>query len=282
MTIAAIIIAVALLLGLAKLLSPQKVGRDEDGLVAVPPPDSPRRAPHSEPEIPKRRPERAVCALPVSLESCPLPDAPEIAPTIAVSNRLRLAAIVDVETTGFSKADEIIEIAVALIAFDPDAHVIAGIADSYFGRREPGVAINRFARRVHGLTVEDLAGHQIDTEKVVRLMSGAEFIIAHNAPFDRRFMVGMLPMCDGMDWRCSMASIDWGTSASKKLEDVAFGMGIPQSKLHRASTDVATVVQILGTNNAQGALHLTEMLEVCEPKPTKPQRARAKRKVSGS
>jgi len=275
MTIAAIILAVALLLGIAKLLSPRKVEPDDGGLAVVPPPDSPRHAPHSQAEIPKHVPVRAVCALPVSLERRPLPDTPEIAATIAVSERLRLAAIIDVETTGFSKADEVIEIAVALIAFDPDTHGIAGIADSYFGRREPGVAINRFARGVHGLTVEDLAGHQIDTEKVVRLMSSAEFIIAHNAPFDRRFMVGLLPVCDGMDWRCSMASIDWGTSTSKKLEDVALGMGIPQSKRHRASTDVATVVQILATKNAQGALHLTEMLEFYEPKPKKAHKRKA-------
>src|SRR5665213_525850 len=60
--------------------------------------------------------------------------------------RLRLAAVIDVETTGLSSEDEVIELAISLIEFHSETYLVTRVIDSYTGRREPSVPINPFAR----------------------------------------------------------------------------------------------------------------------------------------
>ncbi len=87
------------------------------------------------------------------------------------------AAIVDVETTGISGRDEIIEIAVLLFSFDRETGLFLSRDDYYQGYQEPSFEIDAGATAIHGLTRENLRGKNIDKGKERELLGAAEQII---------------------------------------------------------------------------------------------------------
>lgn len=100
-----------------------------------------------------------------------------------------IAGFVDVETTGLSpRYDEVVELALVLFAFDRQTGGIVGIVDEYVGLREPGRSIPRDASEVHGLTMDGVRGCCLDCGVIERLIARAEFLVAHNASFDRGFV----------------------------------------------------------------------------------------------
>ena len=124
-----------------------------------------------------------------------------------------VAAFVDCETTGLAQHDELIELAVILFCFDRTNAAICGIVDSYSGLREPMVEINPFAARTHHITPDTLAGKTLDGERVESILERAEFFIAHNAAFDRRFVVKLFPKRTG-----SAGYVRWLMSIGKVTE----------------------------------------------------------------
>lgn len=118
-----------------------------------------------------------------------------------VDKRCGLAAFVDVETTGLStRSDEVVELAIALFAFDRDTGEIKGIVDEYSGLRDPGRPIPGSATGVHGIRDCDVKGKRLDDEQVLRLMDRAEFLVAHNESFDRPFVERLYPEAAGKTW----------------------------------------------------------------------------------
>lgn len=99
---------------------------------------------------------------------------------------------IDVETTGLSHADRIVSFAaVQLQASDVARDAIT--TDFLHFACAPGRPCHPMARRVHGLTDAFLASHrpfEARAQEVARMLSGANLIIAHNAAFDMRFVMG--------------------------------------------------------------------------------------------
>ena len=68
-----------------------------------------------------------------------------------------VAAVIDVETTGLDVTrDDVVELAIALFAYDPDTGRIVAILDAYSGLRDPGKPIPRKATAVHGICDNDV------------------------------------------------------------------------------------------------------------------------------
>ena len=57
-------------------------------------------------------------------------------------NPIQKAAIIDVETTGLSAGDEVVELTAILFSFNRDTGEKVEILDEYSGLREPGCAIS--------------------------------------------------------------------------------------------------------------------------------------------
>lgn len=109
--------------------------------------------------------------------------------TPQVGEQCGLAAFVDVETTGLSpQSDEVVEFATALFAFDRTSGRIKGVVDEYVGLRDPGRPIPAKVTEVHGIRDHDVRGKRLDDGRILELMSQAEFLVAHNAPFDSGFV----------------------------------------------------------------------------------------------
>lgn len=177
---------------------------------------------------------------------------------------LGYASFLDVETTGFSpRADEIVELAIVLFEFNYADGTITEVVDSYSGLREPSVPIHPGASRVHGLTIDDLRGECLDAERVRALMAQTEFLIAHNASFDRPFVCRIFPEADAKPWVCSCREIPWRRYGfgSARLQELTRARGIRAQQRHRALDDVMDAIELLRqTNSITGTTFFSELV----------------------
>lgn len=181
-----------------------------------------------------------------------------------VDPNCHLAAVVDVETTGLSPAvDEIIEICVILFSFSPDSAEIRGTIDRYSGLREPRVGIHPAAQEIHGLSLEELRGHKLDEERLSNLFRRADFLIAHNASFDRSFVTRLFPEARDRPWLCSMRGIDWVASgcAGRSLDLLRTHFRLETAEHHRAAADAAVTLELLSTRDSTGRPFFGYLLE---------------------
>lgn len=168
-----------------------------------------------------------------------------------------VAGCIDVETTGlYPGFDEIIELALVLFSYDRQG--ITGIIDSYCGLREPLVEISSGAFRVHGLTKEDLQGERLDLERIKDMIDRADFLVAHNAAFDRGFVSKIIPAVKRKPWFCSMSGVSW--RGGRSLQALLDRHGIVPDQAHRALADVEGVLALLSKVNGLGQTYFTEML----------------------
>lgn len=178
--------------------------------------------------------------------------------------QLGAACFVDVETTGLcSKTGEIVELAICLFEFNRATGEIVCEIDRYVGLREPGVPISPGAARVHGLRVKDLRGRSLDNGRVEAMIHTAEFIVAHNAPFDRGFVTRLFPASTQKTWLCSMSGIDWYGKGyrSRGLQNLLRDHGINVSMAHRAESDVHAALTLLSCRGKDGRHYFIELIE---------------------
>lgn len=173
-----------------------------------------------------------------------------------------VAAIVDTETTGLAQTDELIEIAVVLFKFDMDTGTLVEVLDEYQGLRYPNVSIKREASKIHGLTKRDLYGKTLDYNYVNNMFSQAEFLIAHNVSFDRRFVVKEFPATGNQEWYCSMKGIRWQEMGyqSKGLQVLLKAHNISPGNAHRALDDTRALLELITSANEFGTAYLKELV----------------------
>jgi len=190
-------------------------------------------------------------------------------PEPGAAGRYGRAAFVDVETTGLDPAsDEIVELAIVLFAFDRETGTITGILDEYTGLREPSRPIPRQATAVHGITQRMVRGRRLDDARVRALLEQAEFLVAHNARFDRAFVTRLYPETAAKVWLCSMRGVDWRRHghASRALQNLLAAHGIRVERAHRAGADCRAALALLSCRGRDGDTYLQELLRGLEPR----------------
>jgi len=178
---------------------------------------------------------------------------------------LGYASFLDVETTGFSpRADEIVELAIVLFEFNYADGTITEVVDSYSGLREPSVPIHPGASRVHGLTIDDLRGECLDAERVRALMAQTEFLIAHNASFDRPLRLQNLPGGRRLSHGYAHAGRFPGADMVLVQRGCRSSRGHAASRAqqrHRALDDVMDAIELLRqTNSITGTTFFSELV----------------------
>ncbi|MBN2971246.1 3'-5' exonuclease [Roseomonas aeriglobus] len=174
----------------------------------------------------------------------------------------RVGIAIDTETTGLGPDDRIIELAVRRFRFDEDG-VIVAIDQPYSWLEDPGRPLDPDVSRLTGLVDAELAGQALDEEAAMKLLRSAEFVVAHNAGFDRKVLERRLPQAAGLAWACSCAEVDWraagfegGRSLGWLLVQIHRFHGA-----HRAGDDVDALIALLRHELPTGRTALAEMLE---------------------
>ncbi|MGE5673405.1 MAG: exonuclease domain-containing protein, partial [Mycobacterium leprae] len=158
-----------------------------------------------------------------------------------------LGCILDTETTGLGSTDEAIELALLLFAYQRSTGTVLGVVDEYAGLREPTVPIQPGAEAVHGISAAEVRGQQLDYLRVESILARAEFIIAHNASFDYRFVCPLSETAKEKPWLCSMTGVDWYGKGfqSRALQRLLGEHKIRLPQAHRAMADVYGVLYLL-------------------------------------
>lgn len=170
--------------------------------------------------------------------------------------RYRCGLALDVETTGLDPAkDRIIELAMRPFWSDLDGMIVA-VGEPVSCLEDPGRPLSETVIRLTGLTDADLAGRAIDAAAVAALLAQAQFVVAHNAAFDRPFMEARFAGFDQVPWLCSCHDVDWPTFG---FDGRSLGWLLAQCGLfvadpaHRAGADVDAMLALLRHRLPDGA-----------------------------
>lgn len=177
-----------------------------------------------------------------------------------------VAAVIDVETTGFSPySDEIIELGMVLFSIDLPVVKITRI-EEYSGLREPGCMIHPRASAVNGITLNVVRGHTLDFDRAESIIERSHLLIAHNASFDKGFTGRLLPSVLRKPWYCTMKGIDWYGNGfeSKRLQYLLKEHAINIKRSHRALDDACACLDLI---SSRPSLHRPYILEMLASKP---------------
>ena len=160
---------------------------------------------------------------------------------------MKSGIILDLETTGLNpKEDKIIEIGILKITLDSDYKPY--YASSYSELQDPKIPLPSLIEKITGLSDSLLKGQAINWEKVKKDLTEASFIIAHNMPFDKSFLMELDFLSDlKTHWACSQKHIDWHRLGfkSQALNYLACDHGFVNPFPHRALFDCATTYKLI-------------------------------------
>lgn len=176
-----------------------------------------------------------------------------------------IAAFIDVETTGLSSfSDEIIEFAIVLFSFEKSTGRILDIIDEYCSFREPSIPISEQASRVNGIYMSNVKGQRLNYRRIEDMLDQCDFLISHNAEFDRAFVEKLLYVqVVNKKWYCSMRGINWKKQGcpTMNLQDLLKRYYIDCGKAHRALDDCRATVKLLSRCGRKGKTFLSELLK---------------------
>ena len=185
----------------------------------------------------------------------------------AATGPVKRVAVLDTETTGLSAASDcIIELAMVVVDIDITTGMPVGEVTVFDGFEDPGRPIPAEVQTLTGITDDMVRGHKLDLLEVNRVMNGVEWVVAHNAGFDRPFVEQRLPFFADLPWACSFADIHWKQlgQGSAKLETLAAAFGFFYDA-HRADMDchalLALLSQPIGDPAQTGWQYLLEALQ---------------------
>lgn len=164
---------------------------------------------------------------------------------------LGFCSILDTETTGLDhNKDEIIEIAIRKWIYHKREHYLIKPVEEYSELNEPvRNVISEEITALTGITPEDVKGKKIDWSIVSRMIGESDFVLAHNAGFDRPMIEAVAEVgkiSASKIWTCSFKQVDWAKMGflSSKQELLSIFHGFHYSG-HRALTDIDALANLI-------------------------------------
>lgn len=158
--------------------------------------------------------------------------------------------VADVEGTGTdANADHICEVGMVEVAYCKMTGYLYGATRVFDELEDPGVPIPAEASAVNHITDDMVAGRHIDDEEVNAMVEKADFIVCHNASYDRPMLERRFPVFAGKAFACSLKQVPWAQAgvASAKQEFIAQVVMRFFYEAHRADSDCLALVKILNT-----------------------------------
>jgi DNA polymerase-3 subunit epsilon len=176
----------------------------------------------------------------------------------------------DTETTGISHKDnEVIQICMLpfIYAHNPITNhsTIIGVYPPYIGFKEPTKPLTQEIIDLTGITMDMLKGQSLDIEQIENILEKTDFIIAHNAVFDRPFTHDISAKFCEKKWACSMSNIPWRELGfeSLKLIHLASNLGF-YFEPHQADKDCLAGLAILAQVDKAGESYFQKMMTTAE------------------
>jgi DNA polymerase III subunit epsilon len=172
-----------------------------------------------------------------------------------------IAVVLDTETTGTKESDRIIELGMVSFAYNRETGEVYGAIARFNALEDPGFPIPPEATAVNNISDELVKGKRIDCAEVDAFIANADFIIAHNAQFDRLYCEARFPIFKEIAWACSIKQVAWAKSgvSSAKLEYIACTQGFFY-EAHRAEMDCLALLNVLRIPLKAGATPLAQVL----------------------
>jgi DNA polymerase-3 subunit epsilon len=169
----------------------------------------------------------------------------ETVETLSVTPGLFRGIVLDQETTGLERTDEVIELAMVPFSYTQSGQIVE-LGEGYQWFQQPSFPIPPEITEITGITDAMVAGQEIDREAVAALACSASIIIAHHAEFDRPFAERLCPIFETRNWACSMKEIDWRHEGAEgtKLAYLLQSLGLFYDR-HRALSDCVALVELL-------------------------------------
>ncbi|HEX4855792.1 MAG TPA: 3'-5' exonuclease [Limnobacter sp.] len=155
--------------------------------------------------------------------------------------------IVDTETTGLEYANcEIIEVGALLVEVDQETGAVGRVLGHYGGLEEPQSPITPDNSAIHGITNDMVKGQRFDETALKVLCDQAALFVAHNAAFDKPFMLRRFPWLEKSIWACSFREVNWAQEnySGRKLEYLLSDCGYFHGA-HRAVEDCNALAHVL-------------------------------------
>jgi len=152
----------------------------------------------------------------------------------------------DVETTGLDhRQHAVIELAMQRFRADALGRIV-DVGPAFRWLEDPGVPIPPEIVALTGVDDAAVAGRRICDAEATCLILDADFVVAHNAGFDRPFVEARLPGAAGRPWVCSMRDVDWRARGfeGRVLSHLLSQMGMFY-EAHRADADVTALLHLL-------------------------------------
>ncbi len=157
-----------------------------------------------------------------------------------------IGLVLDTETTGCEDHDKIVELGMISFAYNRQTGQIYHALDRFNALEDPGMPISPEASAVNGITDDMVKGHRIDDDAVQSMVGSVDFVIAHNAGFDRPYCERRFSFFKAKKWACSYSQMDWAAVGveSSKLEYIAYRLGFFYDA-HRAENDCLALLNAL-------------------------------------
>lgn len=166
-----------------------------------------------------------------------------------------MLVFLDVETTGLSfESDRVIQLCIRPVLVNKISGEVSAIAKSKVYHNDPGFPLSEEIQKLTNINDSDLKGESIDWEWVRSSLERADFVICHNASFDRGMIEKELNRAGLKNtetiWGCSMSQVFWRDFCrpSKALEVLCAWTGFFYDS-HQAANDVDAMIHVLRKNN---------------------------------
>ena len=116
---------------------------------------------------------------------------------------VKRVAVLDTETTCLQHhSEKIIELALVVVDIDTVTGLPVGDVVVYDGFEDPGRTISPEIQALTGISNDMVRGKSLDLAEINQVMAGVDWVVAHNAAFDRPFVEGRLSFFADLPWAC--------------------------------------------------------------------------------
>ncbi|KQN26372.1 hypothetical protein ASE86_09660 [Sphingomonas sp. Leaf33] len=188
-----------------------------------------------------------------------LPHADEIWLSPTPSTGTVTIGVVDVETTGLTENDQMVELALAKVVIG-DGQIV-DLKPPISMLEDPGQPLSDAVKHVTRLEDEDLHGQRFDEDLLAVEMGDVDVLVAFNAAFDARFVRERFPGIRH-PWVCALRDFDWAGAGyhSRNQGGLLAELGHFYTA-HRAAADAWALLVLIANSAPDGraiAAHLVE------------------------